>query len=408
MFHKIFFTSCIALSFIICVDSIFAAWSCAIDSGPIPELAQYSRSIDTEINRIKNSLPPGSNCGISKNGASSSVQRTIETIDMAFLEIPIFDNTFLDFAYTIKLAVNGDARTPVVQQGAIFNQIEQKITAAITSVSNSCNLNSSVKDEFKTLLQQNQALENVYKQAALWVPSEPTGLSDPNLLVARAINVAYVPTATAACEGNSGIDDPIEKIVSAIENLWKYNDSVFADWKKGIALLQWGGSKQSIQERNNQIRRLLQNELSRQWLSPRMIATIMGNYDCVKAKTAWDDSLLASVNAKAGCLSNPILGTENLLKLPWKTNALQAPTLDKRIYAVDRLVKESNLKNSILKMDSLMRYKNSSEIEIKSKLMLDIVDLHISILATTRSIEKRIPKMRINCMKWQINIKCQF
>jgi len=86
---------------------------------------------------------------------------------MAFLEIPIFDNTFLDFAYTIKLAVNGDARTPVVQQGAIFNQIEQKITAAITSVSNSCNLNSSVKDEFKTLLQQNQALENVYKQAAL-------------------------------------------------------------------------------------------------------------------------------------------------------------------------------------------------------------------------------------------------
>ncbi len=69
-----------------------------------------------------------------------NVEKTSETIDSAFLEIPIFDNTFLDFLYNIRVAINGDTRAPVLRDGTIFYSIEQRITRAIANVANTCTL----------------------------------------------------------------------------------------------------------------------------------------------------------------------------------------------------------------------------------------------------------------------------
>jgi hypothetical protein len=98
----------------------------------------------------------------------------VSVIDRAFLEIPIFDNTFLDFAYNIKLAINGETRAPVTRDGLLFNQIEQRITGALAGATAQCNLNENIKSGFTTLLQENQALENIFKQAALGSPATPT------------------------------------------------------------------------------------------------------------------------------------------------------------------------------------------------------------------------------------------
>ncbi len=98
----------------------------------------------------------------------------MSTIDRAFIEIPIFDNTFLDFSYNIKLAMNGETRAPVTRDGLMFNQIEKKITGALAGATSQCNLSDSVKSGFISLLQENQALENIFKQAALGTPATPT------------------------------------------------------------------------------------------------------------------------------------------------------------------------------------------------------------------------------------------
>jgi hypothetical protein len=98
----------------------------------------------------------------------------MSTIDRSFIEVPIFDNTFLDFAYNIKLAINGETRAPVSRDGLLFNQIEKKITNALSTATSKCNLTDSISSGFTSLLQENQALENIFKQAALGTPANPT------------------------------------------------------------------------------------------------------------------------------------------------------------------------------------------------------------------------------------------
>lgn len=129
------------------------------------------------------------------------------------------DNTFLDFRYNLQIAINGETRSPVFRDGAIFNQIEKKITGAITSVASSCNLTDSIQDEFKTMLLQNNGLESVFKSAALGIPENPKGFSEKNQKVAEAISAGYLPTSTEGCKDLNGLKDGMTKIMEGIEKI---------------------------------------------------------------------------------------------------------------------------------------------------------------------------------------------
>mgnify|MGYP003440802658 FL=1 len=404
MYKKILFTSCACVGILLVWGQVFSAWSCAIQNGPIAELAEYTRWVDKKILEIKNDA--GSNsCGITKTGATSAGERTLETIDKAFLETPIFDNTFLDFQYNIKIAINGETRAPVSRDGTLFVQTEKKITGAISNMANSCSLTDGFKEQFKKLLQENQALENIFKQAALGVPADPTGLSEENLKIAQAINANYNPTATDGCKDMNGLEEGMEKIMKWIEKIWKKNEGVLTDWKKAIAMFQWGGSKETIQEKIEKKRKQLQSQLSNLGQSIRMSDRIVKNFDCFQSKTMWDDSVANAVKAKLQCMANPILWLENVL-LPFKKKVTKARTTDERVYYVNKLVKEDTVKKSVIAMDSLLRTRRAPEIETRSTLMLDLIDLHISLLFTAEAVEKRLPKMAKNCMKWQVSVAC--
>lgn len=96
-----------------------------------------------------------------------------------------------------------------------------------------------MRSGFQLLLQENQTLENIYKQAALGTPSSNfMGLSSKNIIVANAINLAYIPPATEACKDPNGTQEPIAKILKSIEAIGTKSESALADWKKGIALFQ--------------------------------------------------------------------------------------------------------------------------------------------------------------------------
>lgn len=172
MYKKIIITSCVIL--FAHLDDASALSSCKIESSPLPELIQYSQSIDVELAELRKQSSNKTNCGVPIGGVVASTDKAISVIDRAFLEIPIFDNTFLDFAYNIRLAINGETRAPVTRDGLMFNQIEKKITGALAGATAQCNLNDSIKSRFTRLLQENQALENIFKQAALGTPASPT------------------------------------------------------------------------------------------------------------------------------------------------------------------------------------------------------------------------------------------
>lgn len=125
----------------------------------------------------------------------------------------------------MKLAINGETRAPVTRDGLLFNQIEKKITGALATATATCNLSDSIKSQFIVLLQENQALENIFKQAALGTPASPTGLSEENVIIADAINTGYIPTATESCKDQNGTQDPIAKIQASIEKIGTTNES---------------------------------------------------------------------------------------------------------------------------------------------------------------------------------------
>lgn len=132
--------------------------------------------------------------------------------------------------------------------------------------------------------------------------------------------------------------------------------------------------------------------------SVRVSDRMLSNIDCFERETAGDSSVAAAVRAKFNCMRNPILGLERIL-IPFKKKVTQSLSTDERVYHVNNLVKEDSVKKSVIVMDSLLRTRKSPEIESRSAIMLDLVDLHISLLFTAEAVEKRLPKMAKNCMK---------
>ena len=364
MYKKILITSYIFALTYASLDQAFVAWSCQIESAPLPQLVQYMKSVDTKLEALKKEWSSTSNCSVPSGGISASVDRTLSTVDRAFIELPIFDNTFLDFSYNMKLAINGETRAPVTRDGLLFNQ------------------------------------------AALGTPASPTGLSEENVIIADAINTGYIPTATESCKDQNGTQDPIAKIQASIEKIGTTNESWLTDWKKAIAMFQGWNTKQSVAEKSAEQRKLLQAELARQGFSPRMAQTILGNFDCVKSKTQWDDSVEAAVRAKAACLSNPIRGLENITLLPQRKAVDAAPTTTDRVFEVSKLSAKETMLKDIVSTYTKLEAMKWPQIDTKSALMSNLIDIHLSLLSTAEIVEKRVPIMYKNCMKAQPGTAC--
>ncbi len=215
MLKKSLLTSLILSLSLILSPSVWAG--CAIESGPVREIGAYSQAVDARIAELLK-ISRQATCGVSKTGASVSAERVGDAIDSAFSQVFSFDNTFLDFLYTIKLSVNGESRSPVTRDGLIWNRVEQRITGAMTTSANQCGLDGAVRTGFQSLLSENSTLENIYKQAALGtVSTEFSGLSASGVLVAQSINTNYNPGATSECKDTTGTAGPIAKITTALE-----------------------------------------------------------------------------------------------------------------------------------------------------------------------------------------------
>ena len=83
---------------------LFASQSCEIDGQAIPELIDYNKRIDTQLREIQSLAGKQSSCGVSSRGSIAAAERTVDTVDRAFLDFPVFDTTLLDYAYNIETA----------------------------------------------------------------------------------------------------------------------------------------------------------------------------------------------------------------------------------------------------------------------------------------------------------------
>jgi hypothetical protein len=403
---KITYTSIGILCMLGMVYPTFWAWSCKIEDAPIKELVNYSKSVDARLDELKKEATNKTNCWIAPSGPVAKAERSVSVLDGAFLSTPSFDSSFLDFTYNIRTAVNGETRRAVSRDGMLFTQIERKIVGALSVASNQCNLSPSIKSWFTVLLQQNQALENIFKQAVLGTPNAPTNLSPENIMVADAINLEYIPTSTEACKDQTGTQEGIAKIQAKIEKEGFGSEKWIQEWKKAIALFQWGWSKQSIEERTTLQRNLLQSELARQGFSPRAAGAMLANFDCVKKETQGDGSVEAMVKAKQKCISNPIKWLENITLFPLRKKVATAPDLTARINAVQELSDSEKIVKDIAITLNMIESLKTPAIDTKTALMSNLIDIHLWLISTTEAIQKRLPVMYSNCMKAQPGVPC--
>lgn len=403
MLKKYFITSLVLLSSLMASPSVWAG--CAIESSPIPEIARYSQSVDARIAELLKTSRQAT-CGVSKTGASASAERVADSIDSAFSQVFSFDNTFLDFLYTIKLSVNGESRSPVTRDGLLWNRIEQRITGAMTTSANQCGLDGAVRTGFQSLLSENSTLENIYKQAALGTVSRDfSWLSRSGAIVADAINTNYNPWATSECQDTTGTAGPIAKITTALEKWGINNEKVWDNWKAALKIFQWG-EKGDIEKYNATQRRLLQDELSRQGFSPRSAQAMLGNFDCVKAKTAWQpDDFIATVKARQDCSVIPLAGTDVFMK-QWARAFPEPRTTTEYVQKVQAVSRQSTLQRSIVSMDAYLRAMKTPTQEENDTIVLNLIDTHLALVSTIDMLNKRTVKMRTNCMKAQPDIEC--
>ena len=64
MYNKTLITSFVLALSVVSSAQIFAANSCRIESGPIPELALYVRSVETRLTQISAESRQAGKCGI--------------------------------------------------------------------------------------------------------------------------------------------------------------------------------------------------------------------------------------------------------------------------------------------------------------------------------------------------------
>ena len=286
-----------------------ASESCAIANGPDATLAEYRRSITTELASITQNAGNAS-C---QNGASQSAS---QVSGVAWSQIAIFDTTTEDFAYQIQVVGQGKSRSRVIEDGKIFGIIDTEINTAIKNLANRCALNDTNRAQLQTLIIENQALQSNFKRTVLGNPPVTmTAVREQNRRVWDAIQNSYNPAATNGCEPvNKALANSGAGILNSITDIGGKTERALDAWKKAIALFQGGGKGMSPSEYSARQRKLLEAELARQGLSQNSKAVILGNFDCFKSEIGDPTQVEDVLSARIRCLSNPVTGIDRIFQ----------------------------------------------------------------------------------------------
>lgn len=136
-----------------------------------------------------------------------------------------------------------------------------------------------------------------------------------------------------------------------------------------------------------------------------MSQAMLSNYDCIKANNP-DGSMEGAVRARETCPINVVQGLENVTLLPIKNRIQNAKNITERQDAVDELGRVRNFQQDILLMANNLNSIKAPNIDTKTALMSNLIDLHLGLISTSEEVEARLRPMYTNCMKAQPVIPC--
>ncbi len=169
--------------------SIWADGSCSIEQSPPSELTNYLNQVSAKLSKISTTASKKNNCDTffksekkAFNGTLTSVNGLLDEVD---LEMNLRNGISIDFLYNIKTSFDGTAREPVIRQGQVIHDIEDRITSTVKMVAASCNLDTPVAGIdgrkagviLKEMISQNRKLEYYFKSVATGDLTPPDGVA---------------------------------------------------------------------------------------------------------------------------------------------------------------------------------------------------------------------------------------
>lgn len=219
-------------------EKIFAAEAqCAIQSGPIKELTEYGKRIQTELSNISaTALKSNPSCNNRPRISVSGV------FDAAYADIIAFKHIQVDFAYNAKIAFQGNAKSAIRRDEKFFDTIEKNIEKTTEKLSNSCALDDATLRSLHDMIIEVQMMKSAYQSTAIGKSvTDFTGIRSENIATATAMSQAYSPAQTVNCSSNSKTEKKFgETLKSALSTGGKM-DKALESWRKAIALIRGGG-----------------------------------------------------------------------------------------------------------------------------------------------------------------------
>ena len=382
--------------------------TCEIESGPPPLLSAYLRETKAAAQSINTRY--SENLCTNGNSPITSLNRSLSTLDKAGNQVPIMNNLVTDFSYNVISIYRLDIPPMVLSHGNLLYSLEKNtLIPTLDTLASRCQLDGSAEGEMIALIQRNNHIQDVFKWVTTWTIASS---SDP---LEQEIYENYNKQALTSCKSETDMSVAIEKITEKKWGFWSDITIAIENWKASMALLSDGStnSKQSYAQLQKQ---LLDTELSRQWLSQEAKKQIMSNLDCIQ-KEALKDTTFEWTRARAQCIGNPLIGYKQLESayedLKFGVNRLVAgvkeffdgtPTnTDEFITLSTKIDKVVTEEKSILMVYADITASAISlwdEESTTNSIITNLVGIHTSLVGINWLLEKRIPKIQEDCMKW--------
>lgn len=401
----------------------FAA-TCKIESGPPAELANYIRDTKRAAQDIANRY--SANICASSQTPITSLNRSLSTYDKATDQLPIMNNIITDFTFNIVTLYRIEMPPVVITHGQLLYSLEKNsLLPVLDGLASRCQLDGPGEWEIVALIKRNNDIQNYFK----WVAIGTIWASSDNL--ESAILSHYEPSVVAECKNKLDFSTIAEKIAKAGEWYGKDLTEARENWDAAMAMID---GKSSDPKKSYAIlqKELLQKELRRQWLSQWAMQQIMTNLECMQKEASWIDSIADWSRARAKCVSNPIIGYEKLVSAyqdlktmtnrlvagvksffwEWDTPAIREQNIipkdtDQYMRLSEKIDKAIRVESNILIVygDAVVNAGDIlNEEATTNTIITNLANIHTTLVGMNWLLEKRIPKMRENCMKWNPGI----
>ena len=375
-------------------NSPVMATSCSIQSWPPTEVAEYIRNTRTAAQAINSKYP--NICWTKSIPPTENLDKILSTLDKATDQAPLMDNIWVDFTYNVLTVFRLETSPIVIKHWKMFYDLEKNtLLPTLESLAAKCQLSGPAESEIIWLIQYNNQIQEYFKNTVIW---NIWAWSTP---LEKSIADNYTQAATLGCKDDLDLSTVIEKATKKSEWLWSDITKAKERWDEALRLMRWESSKWKGSYDVMQTK-LLRQELSRQWLGKNAMQQMLKNLSCAQAE--WDETIditKQSLNAEK-CKRNYVIWYEKVAKtldnLKWK-----AKSSDEYIYIevknkikitddVDVLSVYNNLENSL--------YAENNADATSTAIITNLLGIHTNLVWINLAIEKRIPKMKENCMKW--------